>query len=108
LTREAYASWSSRALRVREDKDGRRRGGGGAFGRAAKAAGVPYATPYSVRHSFCSLLLHEGRSVIYVAEQLGHGAQLSLETYGHLIEELADAPRLSAEEAIRRARGELE
>ena len=69
---------------------------------------MPYATPYSVRHSFCSLLLHEGRSVIYVAEQLGHGAQLSLETYGHLIEELADAPRLSAEEAIRRARGELE
>ena len=40
--------------------------------RAAAAAGVPDATPYTLRHSFCSLLLHEGRSVIYVARQLGH------------------------------------
>ena len=79
-TTEAYKSWSSRAPRGRKGKDGKRAGGGGAFGRAAKAAGVPEATPYSLRHSFCSLLLHEGRSVIYVADQLGHGAQLSLET----------------------------
>jgi integrase len=65
---------------------------------------VPEATPYTLRHSFCSLLLHEGRSVIYVARQLGHGAQLTLETYGHVIDELDDAPRLEAEIAIRRAR----
>ena len=45
--------------------------------------------------------------MIDVADQLRHGAQLSRETYGHLIEELADAPRMSAEETIRRARGEL-
>lgn len=79
-------------------------GEGGAFGRAAHAAGLEDATPYTLRHSFCSLLLHEGRSVIDVARQLGHGAQLTLETYGHLIEELADAPRLSAEDAIEQAR----
>ena len=36
--------------------------------------------PYDLRHSFASLLLHEGRSVIYVARQLGHGAQLTLST----------------------------
>jgi hypothetical protein len=29
-----------------------------------------------------------------------------MSTYGHVIEELEDAPRLPAEEAIRRARGE--
>ena len=29
------------------------------------------ARPYNLRHSFASLLLHEGRSVIYVARQLG-------------------------------------
>lgn len=60
--------------------------------------------PYDLRHSFASLLLHEGRSVIYVAKQLGHGAQLTLNTYGHVIEEFEDAPNLEAEEAIRAAR----
>ncbi len=34
------------------------------FARAAQVAGVPDATPYPLRHSFCSLLLAEGRSVI--------------------------------------------
>jgi hypothetical protein len=51
-----------------------------------------------------SLLLHEGRDVIYVARQLGHGAELTLATYGHMIEELEDSPQLPAEEAIRQAR----
>ena len=43
------------------------------FAAALKAAGVSRARPYDLRHSFASLLLHEGRSVIYVARQLGHG-----------------------------------
>jgi integrase len=71
---------------------------------ALKAAGVAYQRPYDLRHSFASLLLHEGRSVIYVARQLGHGADLTLKTYGHVIGELEDAPRVSAEEAIQAAR----
>lgn len=41
---------------------------------------------------------------IYVARQLGHGAELTLRTYAHVIEELEDAPQLPAEEAIRLAR----
>ena len=49
-------------------------------------------------------MLHEGRDVIYVARQLGHGAELTLRTYGYMIEELEDAPQLPAEEAIREAR----
>ena len=57
-----------------------------------------------MRHSFASLLLHEGRSVIYVARQMGHGAELTMRTYGHVIDELEDAPRLQAEEAIAQAR----
>jgi integrase len=68
------------------------------------AAGVPEASPYTLRYSFCSLLLHEGRSVIYVARQMGHDAKLTLGTYGHVIDELEDAPRVPAEEAIRAAR----
>ncbi len=42
--------------------------------------------------------------MIYVARQLGHSAQLTMRTHGHVIEELDDAPRLSAEDAIAAAR----
>jgi hypothetical protein len=49
-------------------------------------------------------LLHEGRSVIYVARQLGHGAALTMSTYGHVVDELEDAPNPDAQSAIREAR----
>jgi hypothetical protein len=42
--------------------------------------------------------------VSYVASQLGHRAELTLRTYGHMIEELEDSPQLPAEEAIKQAR----
>jgi site-specific recombinase XerD len=45
-------------------------------------AGLSSGRPYDLRHSFASLLLHEGRDVISVARQLGHGAELTLRTYG--------------------------
>jgi integrase len=94
----------SRASRGRKRPDGTRAGTGGALGRAAAAAGVPKVSPYTLRHSFCSLLLHEGRSVIYVARQMGHDAKLTLSTSGHVIDELEEAPRVPAEDAIRAAR----
>lgn len=75
------------------------------FDRAMLRAGIEGATPYALRHSFASLLLHEGRSVIYVARQLGHDARLTLSTYGHVIDELEGAPQMPAEDAIRAARG---
>lgn len=75
-----------------------------AFDRAINAAGAERATPCALRHSFASLLLHEGRSVMYVARQLDHDARLTLSTYGHVIDELDDAPRIGAEDAIRAAR----
>jgi integrase len=68
------------------DQSWRRR----SYNRARHAAGAPAATPYALRHSFASLLLHEGRSVIYVARQLGHDARLTLSRYGHVIDELED------------------
>ncbi len=77
------------------------------FSDALRRVGLERARPYDLRHSFASLLLHEGRSVIYVARQLGHGAQLTMSTYGHVIEELEDVPNLPAEEAIRRAREQV-
>lgn len=63
--------------------------------------------PYDLRHSFASLLLHQGRSVIYVARQLGHDARLTLGTYGHVIDELDHLPRIDAEAAIADARAKL-
>ena len=39
---------------------------------ALDAAGLERCRPYDLRHSFASLLLHEGRSVVYAARQLGH------------------------------------
>lgn len=75
-----------------------------AFDRAAKKIELEGARPYDLRHSFASLLLHEGRSVMYVARQLGHDARLTLGTYGHVIDELDDSPQIPAEDAIRDAR----
>jgi integrase len=75
-----------------------------AFARAVRVAGLDHARPYDLRHSFASLLLHEGRSVIYVARQLGHGAGLTLSTYGHVIDELEDQPHRDAEATIVAAR----
>ncbi len=85
----AYQSWRRRAFR-----------------RALDGAGVEHARPYDLRHSFASLLLHEGRSVIYVARQLGHDARLTVTTYGHVIDEFEDAPRLDAHTAITNARSQ--
>ncbi len=74
------------------------------FNPALRKVGIESARPYDLRHSFASLLLHEGRSVIYVARQLGHGAELTMRVYGHVIEELEDRPQLPAEAAIGEAR----
>ena len=61
------------------------------FARAlAAAAGVEHARPYDLRHSFASLLLAEGRSVHYVARQLGDAPSMTLDGYGHVIDELED------------------
>jgi hypothetical protein len=41
---------------------------------------------------------------MYVAQQMGHDPHLTLGTYGHVIEELDEAPRIPAEDAITAAR----
>jgi integrase len=86
----AYQSWRRRA-----------------FKRSLDGAGIEHARPYDLRHSYASLLLHEGRSVIYVARQLGHDARLTLSTYGHVMDEFEDAPQLDAPTAITNARAAL-
>lgn len=86
-TLAAYQSWRRRA-----------------FARALEGAGIEHARPYDLRPSYASLLLHEGRSVIYVARQLGHDARLTLTAYGHVMDEFEDQPQLDAVVAIMAAR----
>src|SRR5919201_1650957 len=45
------------------------------------------------RHSFVSLLIAEGRSIVDVARQAGHSATMALDTYGHVFDELEGLSR---------------
>ena len=74
------------------------------FHPAAEAAGIPNVRPYDLRHSFVSLLIAEGRSIVDVASQAGHSPTMALDTYGHVFDELDGAEKLRAEDAIREAR----
>jgi integrase len=62
------------------------------------------ARPYDLRHSFVSLLIREERTVIDVAGQVGHSAEMCLRYYAHLCAEFDPAVRVSPEEEILRAR----
>ena len=71
----------------------------------AEAVGLDGARPYDLRHAFASLLIHEGRlSIVEIAEQLGHNPTVCLDTYGHVMRELAGGARLPAEAQIMLAR----
>jgi integrase len=49
------------------------------FRPAAESAGLPTTRPYDLRHSFASLMLHEGRDgVVDLASELGHGPTMTL------------------------------
>lgn len=72
---------------------------------AARAAGVTGdMRVYRLRGSFVSLLLWEGRSLPYAAEQAGHSVATLARHYAGVLDELESTPRVSAVEAIRRAR----
>lgn len=68
---EAYKSWNRKGFLV-----------------ALNAAGISEGRPYDMRHSFASLLLHSGRSVVDAAAQLGHSPTMNLTTYAHVINDL--------------------
>lgn len=67
------------------------------------------ATPYDGRHTYASLLIHEGRSIPYVTAALGHSsAATSLKHYAHVFDETRLGTGASMVAAIQAARGELE
>jgi integrase len=77
------------------------------FRPATEAIGLVAARPYDLRHSFASLLIHEGRPLMEIADQLGHSVETLLRHYAHLIAEMAGQPPIPAERAIERARADL-
>ncbi len=49
-------------------------------------AGIRKIRLHDLRHTFGSLLIQNGASVVYVKEQMGHSSiQVTVDTYGHLI-----------------------
>ena len=74
------------------------------FADAADAAGVPNARPYDLRHSYVSLLIAQGATVVEVARQAGHAPTMTLSTYAHLYDEDDGADHRPADDQIRAAR----
>jgi integrase len=51
-----------------------------------EASGLRRCRLHDLRHTFGSLLIQTGASVVYVKEQMGHSSiQATVDTYGHLI-----------------------
>jgi site-specific recombinase XerD len=72
---------------------------------AAIAAGVTGdLRPYRLRGSFVSLLLWEGRSIAYVADQVGNSVAVLARHYTGVMRELEGEKRVPAAEAIKQAR----
>ena len=56
------------------------------FTRLLERAELRQIRIHDLRHTYASLLLQQGESVVYVKEQLGHASiQITVDTYGHLI-----------------------
>jgi integrase len=90
-SREDWANWRRRVWRP-----------------AAVAAGVTGdLRPYRLRGSFVSLLLWQGHSLTYVAEQAGHSIATLARHYAGTMRELENQPRVPAAETIKQARTEL-
>ena len=60
-------------------------GGQHIFGPIREKADLPNVRFHDLRHSFASMLIHQGESPKYVSDQLGHSSiQMTFDTYGHL------------------------
>jgi integrase len=69
----------------------------GAMKRACHAARLRVRHPHDLRHSYASILLSQGVSVMYVKKQLGHHSiTMTVDIYGHWIpgEQKLDLGRL--------------
>jgi integrase len=77
------------------------------FHPAARVADVK-ATPYDLRHTFCSLLAHEGRAMVYIAAMMGHSTIRTQEPCSHIITDAHLRPLVPMTDAIQEARASVE
>ena len=75
---------------------------------AAEAVRLAGSRPYDLRHSFASLLIHEGATVPELARQMGNAPSVTLDTYAHVLEERDPSSRLDPSGAIETARAEFD
>lgn len=74
------------------------------FGPVAREVGIRGSRPYDLRHSFASLLIDQGASVVEVARQMGNASSVTLDTYAHLFDEVDTSGRVDPVAAIQVAR----
>jgi integrase len=74
------------------------------YGLVAGALGMGGGRPYDLRHSFASLLIDQGASVVEVARQMGNAPSVTLDTYAHLFDERDTSARVDPAAAIQAAR----
>lgn len=101
-----YKNWTRKVARGKTRTDGTRAGQPGPFPRAVAAAGLPPdITPYTLRHSYASLRIAEGKlSLQEIAEEMGHDLAVLAETYAHVISDYAGKGRVDPDTLIRQAR----
>jgi integrase len=71
---------------------------------AVERAGIAPCTPYDGRHTFASLLIHEGKSMPYVAAAMGSSGQTIHKHYSHMFDEARLDTAKPMVEAIAEAR----
>lgn len=75
---------------------------------ARARAGLDPMTPYDGRHTFGSLLIHEGRDVLYVQRQMRHASStMTLGIYAHELAEWQGREKVTLVEGVRAARAQL-
>ena len=56
------------------------------FKKALKKSNIRPIRIHDIRHTYASLLLQMGESMLYVRDQLGHSSiRITVDTYGHLV-----------------------
>lgn len=63
-------------------------------------------TPYIMRHSFASLLIHAGYPLTYVAQQMRHSIEMTMKRYAHVIADLDPRELIDPAAQISQAQGE--
>jgi integrase len=70
------------------------------FDPVAGAAGAVDATPYTLRHSFASLLVQAGWNALEIATEMGNSPEVVQRDYSHLFREFARGERINPEPLI--------